>query len=108
MKTYPRLLHVIGFTQQEIKKLLFHPETSTKLPMSVLVDFNQIVGEKFGGDIEVFCETLRRRLEIIRSEAETLGVGDIFEIYKFCFEPTCVSGFWGFGYLLPAPGYLTR
>ena len=51
--------------------------------MSVLVDFNQIVGEKFGGDIEVFCETLRRRLEIIRSEAETLGVGDIFEIYKF-------------------------
>jgi len=78
-----RLLHVIGFTQQEIKKLLLHPEMSNKLPKSVLIDFNQIVGEKFGGDVETFCETLRRRLEIIRSEAENLGVKDIFETYKF-------------------------
>jgi len=78
-----RLLHAIGFTQQEIKKLLLHPETSNNLPMSVLIDFSQIVGEKFGGDVEAFCETLRRRLEIIRSEAETLGVEDIFEMYKF-------------------------
>ena len=82
-KTYPRLLHAIGFTQQEIKKLLLHPETSNKLPKSVLIDFNQIVGEKFGGDVEAFCETLRRRLEIIRSEAETLGVENIFETYRF-------------------------
>jgi len=78
-----RLLHVIGFTQQEIKVLLLHPDMSNKLPKSVLIDFNQIVGEKFGGDVEVFCETLRRRLEIIRSEAENLGVKDIFETYKF-------------------------
>ena len=82
-KTHTRLLHAIGFTQQEIKKLLLHPEMSNKLPKSVLIDFNQIVGEKFGGDVEAFCETLRRRLEIIRSEAETLGVEDIFEMYKF-------------------------
>jgi len=78
-----RLLHVIGFTQQEIKELLLHPEISKKLPISVLIDFNQIVGEKFGGDVEAFCETLRRRLQIIRSEAEDLGVKDIFEMYKF-------------------------
>ena len=82
-KTYSRLLHVIGFTQQEIKELLLHPEISKKLPISVLIDFNQIVGEKFGGDVEAFCETLRRRLQIIRSEAEDLGVKDIFEMYKF-------------------------
>jgi len=78
-----RLLHVIGFTQQEIKKLLFHPEMSNKLSKSVLIDFNQIVGEKFGGDVEAFCETFRRRLEIIRSEAGNLGIKDTFEIYKF-------------------------
>jgi hypothetical protein len=77
------LLHAIGFTQEEIKKLLLHPETSIKLPKSILIDFNQIVGEKFGGDVETFCETLRRRLEIIRSEAETLGVENIFETYRF-------------------------
>ena len=63
--------------------LLFHPEMSNKLSKSVLIDFNQIVGEKFGGDVEAFCETFRRRLEIIRSEAEHLGIKDIFEIYKF-------------------------
>ena len=57
-KTHTRLLHAIGFTQQEIKKLLLHPETSNNLPMSVLIDFSQIVGEKFGGDVEAFCETL--------------------------------------------------
>merc|ERR1711971_294916 len=78
-----RLLHVIGFTQQEIKILLLHPEMSNKLSKSVMIDINQIVGEKFGGDVEAFCETFRRRLEIIRSEAENLGVKDIFEIYKF-------------------------
>ena len=63
--------------------MLFHPDVKNKLPKSVLVDFNQILGDKFKGDVEALCETLRRRLEIIRSEAENLGIGDIFEIYKF-------------------------
>merc|ERR1719429_807396 len=88
LKAFPlglnlRLLHAIGFTQEEIKILLFHPDMSSKLNTSLLVDFNQLVGEKFGGDIAAFCETLRRRLEIIRGEGQNLGVDNIFDMYKF-------------------------
>ena len=82
-QVFGRLLHAIGLTQEEIKILLFHPDMNSKLNTSVLVDFNQLVGEKFGGDIAAFCETLRRRLEIIRAEGQNLGVDNIFDVYKF-------------------------
>lgn len=79
-----RVLHKIGFTQDECESLLFtgnfRATLATDIYFHCLRD-PETVG--YRGDLQMFTETMEKRVKIIRQEGVNLGVVWALQIYQF-------------------------